>query len=139
MATWFTVVGFITNVIKCENSSIQMNASCEFLKGLPGSPTEDAVPRTIQIMYYLKKDSAEEHFVPLLVSDESSFIQGDSPPPCQSSAAYRYCHRAYGIYPIITTTTVHMLIIVSSPLTALFLSMLSNCPSITFRSQLPLN
>ena len=53
-----------------------MNASCEFLEGLPGSPTEDAVPRTIQIMYYLKKDSAEGHFVPLLVSDKSYFIQG---------------------------------------------------------------
>jgi hypothetical protein len=54
-----------------------MNASCQFLEGLPGSPADDAVPRTIQIMYYVKKQkSAEEHSTPLLVSDKSYFIQG---------------------------------------------------------------
>jgi hypothetical protein len=54
-----------------------MNASCEFLEGLPGSSADDAVPRTIQIMYYLKKQESDgEHSTPLLVSEKSYFIQG---------------------------------------------------------------
>jgi len=52
-----------------------MNASCEFLEGLPGSPTEDTVPRTIHNVLS-KEGLYRGAFVPLLVSDKSYFIQG---------------------------------------------------------------